>query len=63
LYINQGHYGPTSTTSGSTRPPWQTNTTKTESSTAPPWSKPAENMYQPPANPWSVPPPPGIFIK
>jgi len=55
-----GHYGPTSTTSGSTRPPWQTNTTKTESSTAPPWSKPAENMYQPPANPWSVPPPPGM---
>jgi len=55
-----GHYGPTSTTNGSTRPPWQTNNTKNESSTAPPWSKPAENMYQQPANPWSVPPPPGM---
>jgi len=56
-----GHYGPTSTNTGSSRPPWQTGNTKTDSSAAPPWSKPAtDNMYQPPANPWSVPPPPGM---
>jgi len=57
-----GHYGPTSTNGGSSRPPWQqSNTNKTESSTAPPWAKQSENnMYQPPAAPWSVPPPPGM---